>query len=932
MKPLKLIMSAFGPYAKQVEIDFTKLNGGLFLITGDTGAGKTTIFDGIIYALFGEASGSERDAQNFRSKYADLKTPTFVELTFEYNEKIYIVKRSPEYLRAASRGEGVALQKAEAELIVPGGKTYTKVKDVDTAIKEILGIDARQYKQIAMIAQGDFLRLLNADTTERMNIFREIFKTQRYKDLQETLKSEYLKLKNDCDYERKSTLQYFKGADVDEKSELYNRFTELSKDENANLDECEELLKSLLSLSEEAEEQAERKRALLDEKYRELCDRKTAAETLSGLRDSLGEALNKEPILKQEVLCAERRYSEALVKQKTVDDLASKIAHYNALIQDYFDLTKKTEDKIKWSKIFSKKSAEVTEIKDKIVKLTSSIAQLKVKSENLSGADTEKVKLNADRKILELDLSALRDAGHDVCEVKKRREELKKAIKNYINTKGVYDLLNADYQTKYGLFLDEQAGILASKLKDNLPCPVCGSCHHPCPADKSEKAPTGEELKEIKNQLDASEAAVKECSENSLRIRTEIAEKVAAYVDKIKKLDIAFSYVDKDEQDVTNENAVLELLASVAEKVKEKIADLNKNITEQEEKISERKNIDETIKAKENEKDTLNSKLSGLEKECSSLEATLKETEDRLKELKSKLEFDSYSEAKEYCTKLVTQKEGIEAEIATARDNVTAKKEEYKALCAIKEQAEKELKGKPCEDVAELNKLVFSTGEELKILSEREKAARSVKNVNKSALDNFTNALLKSRRKLMEATALKTLSDTANGTVSGKEKIMLETYVQTKYFDKILMRANVRLLIMSSGQYELVRQKTADNNRKQVGLDLEVIDHFNGTRRPVRTLSGGESFKASLSLALGLSDEIQSASGGIRLDAMFVDEGFGSLDEESLSSAIRALMNLTAGKRTVGIISHVGELKEKIDRRIYVKKDGAAGSRIEIEA
>lgn len=299
MKPLKLIMSAFGPYAKQAEVDFTKLNGGLFLITGDTGAGKTTIFDAIIYALFGEASGNERDPQNFRSKYADIKTPTFVELKFSYNDKIYTVKRNPEYMRPAARGDGVAVQKAEAELTMPNGKTYAKVKDVDAAVKEILGVDAKQYKQIAMIAQGDFLRLLNADTAERMNIFREIFKTQNYRILQDELKDKYLKLKNECDYIRKSTLQYFNGAVVDEKSAFYPKFSELSIDEDANLDECKELLTALFKASDEEEKRASEACNLSAAKYRKLVERKTAAVTLGGLRSSLDKMRVGEPIFKE---------------------------------------------------------------------------------------------------------------------------------------------------------------------------------------------------------------------------------------------------------------------------------------------------------------------------------------------------------------------------------------------------------------------------------------------------------------------------------------------------------------------------------------------------------------------------------------------------------------------------------------------------------
>ena len=928
MKPLKLIMSAFGPYAKQVEVDFTKLNGGLFLITGDTGAGKTTIFDAIIYALFGEASGSERDPQNFRSKYADIKTPTFVELTFSYNDKIYTVKRNPEYMRPSARGDGVAVQKAEAELITPGGKTYAKVKDVDAAVKEILGVDAKQYKQIAMIAQGDFLRLLNADTAERMNIFREIFKTQNFRILQDELKDKYLKLKNECDYIRKSTLQYFNGAVVDENSELYPRFLKLSKDEDANLDECKELLTAVLTLSEQEEKRASDEFNLSAAKYRKLVERKTAAVTLGGLKSSLDKMRLSEPILKESLKQAESELAAACAKQKTADELGAKIAKYAALMPDYAELTAKTNEDLKYSDALFTAQSGLSVTKDKFARLSEDIAALKAKSESLSGAEAEEIKLSAEREKLALTLSALKDAERDMSALKTLKDELLKVQENYVRASTKYKGLCDDYQTKHGLFLDEQAGILAAELKANEPCPVCGSLTHPRPALKNENAPTQSELKELKTRVDAGEKFVRERSDEALKLRTEIKEKTAGCIEKLKKLAIDFSRISDAEQ----EEAAPELLAAAKKQTEADILAVDEKITAAKKKLSDKKSTDERLKTAEAEKEALAEKARELEKSEVFLNAKCKEIKERILSLSAKLEFKSLNEARGAVEKLAREKEVIEAEIASARENHAKKSEDYAAIRAKIEQTEKELDGKQSEDISTLTELVSAAEEEQKTLAESEKAARSVKNANKSALDNFTSAFNKSRLKIMEATALKSLSDTANGTVSGKEKIMLETYVQTTYFDKILTRANVRLLIMSNGQYELVRQKVADNNRKQAGLDLDVVDHFNGTTRPVKTLSGGESFKASLSLALGLSDEIQSLSGGIKLDAMFVDEGFGSLDDESLAAALRALLGLTEGNRTVGIISHVGELKEKIDRRVYVKKDGAFGSRIEIEA
>lgn len=934
MKPIKLVLSAFGPYANRTEVDFTKLNGGLFLITGDTGAGKTTVFDAIIYALFGVASGSVREPQNFRSKYADVKTPTFVELTFLYNGNVYTVKRNPEYLRPSARGETLAVQKAEAELIMPSGKTYSKVKDVDAAVKEILGVDAKQYKQIAMIAQGDFLRLLNADTNERMTIFREIFKTQNYKTLQEELKSDYLKLKSECDDKRKSVVQYAKGVRISEGEELYPRYIELFTDlENADFSDCVEFIEALVKSDDEREKRAEQEYAAADAEYNGLKERKAAAEALFAIKKSLDEERINGPVLKEKLSAAAQKYEAALKNAKTADELGAKIAELNALMPDYTDLTAKTSAKTKYEAELLSVKKEIADLEEKSKRNGEELAALKQKSDGLNGAEAEEVKLKAEKEKLDENLTAARAVATEIKGVEKYKKNLAEALNEYACAKKKFDGLNAEYQTKYRLFLDEQAGVLAQDLKENEPCPVCGSLTHPKLAAKSENAPSEEELKEVKNRFDASDEAVRSKSEEISKIRAEVSAKAAEYAAKIQKFVPDFALQSPaDGTDGINEESALALLSAAANEVKAAISALSEKIAEAENKIGEKARADENIKTAEEEKESLALTLSSRGKDSATLTEAVKNADEQIASLKGKLKFSSLNEAREYSLTLTKEKESVENAVTAARNELNACDGEYKAVCAKIEQAEAALDGRKSEDIEALNALLSAAANKRESALNKQKTAREIKSANEYALNSVKTTLEKSRKAIEEATALKTLSDTANGAVSGKEKIMLETFVQTAYFDKILSRANIRLLIMSNGQYELVRRKTADNNRKQAGLDLDIVDHNNGSVRPVATLSGGESFMASLSLALGLSDEIQSSAGGIKLDAMFVDEGFGSLDDGALALAIRALVDLTEGNRTVGIISHVNELKEKIDRKILVKKDGVTGSRIEIEA
>ena len=363
----------------------------------------------------------------------------------------------------------------------------------------------------------------------------------------------------------------------------------------------------------------------------------------------------------------------------------------------------------------------------------------------------------------------------------------------------------------------------------------------------------------------------------------------------------------------------------------EALADeLDEKISRAQAEINRREEINELLpeknKALESARETLN-KLSDEVKAKTIENVSL---EKRISELKKKLIFESKNEAENRILSLNEEAESIEKSYDEALKAVNANKEKLTSLKSAKAEIQKRLGNDTdidLEKVRENKKLLEVRQAEL---DEKSKAVHSRITANKISLENINTRLAEIKKVEEKWRWMKALSNTANGNISGKEKIMLETYIQMTYFDRIISRANRRFLVMSSGQYELKRRTEAENNRSQSGLELDVIDHYNGTQRSVKTLSGGESFKASLSLALGLSDEIQSSAGGIRLDSMFVDEGFGSLDEESLSQAVKALSSLADGNRLVGIISHVGELKERIESQILVTKDKSGGSRAEI--
>lgn len=920
MRPIKLTISAFGPYAGLTVLDLDKLGeNGLYLITGTTGAGKTSIFDAITYALYGEPSGSVRDDSMLRSKYADATTDTFVELTFVYNGKTYTVRRNPEYERPKTRGEGMTKQLARSELRYPDGNIVDKSKkDVTKAITEIMGIDRKQFLQIAMIAQGDFLKLLTAKTEERKEIFRQIFKTQKFETIQYKLKEEAKKLHDSIEQTRNDLLKYIQEIECAPQSDFFSR-VELAKSEFVPFEQTIELLEQLILEDESTQKQLDTT-ALNIEKQIAMINANIGKAEEHAKNVKVFE--EKQRMLPQKSTAfndAQKALDEQKRMQPQLDLIEKEMTTLKAELSQY-DAVENTQNEIealtfKIEKSQLKQKQTQNEIGQKDAEIKENREKIKI----LSDAETNREKHKGEETKLcerKIKLEALQNA---LAEYDKLCAELKEKQSQYASLTYAAQTALDIYTSQNKAFLDEQAGILASDLTEGVPCPVCGSVHHPNLATMADNAPTEEELKKSKKAYDDAQKKAEETSVECGRIKgqTEVSENGI----KRQISELLGSYGVKDAK----------------ERIKERISEicielnaLRNQIAIESRRIQEKEELDVMLPDMEKKLEALNEELKKTSETLATDGAIKKEKEAQLKSLKETLSYSSKTEAKAKAEELERKKKMLQKALEDANAAfINADKElsELKAELAVLNEVIK----RACEINLDAEK---QKRDELNVRSEAHKKLSKELNsrlsTNERCLDRMKKIFSEAQKLELRYKWFNALAETANGTIQGKEKIMLETYIQMNYFDRILLRANRRLQKMTNGQYDLIRRKDPANLKSQAGLDLDVIDHYNGTTRPVNTLSGGESFKASLALALGLSDEIQSSAGGVRLDTMFVDEGFGSLDDDSLRLAISTLRELTDGNRLVGIISHVGELKSKIEKQIIVTKEQTGGSRCEI--
>lgn len=909
MRPLKLKISGFGPYAGTQELDFTTLGtSGLYLITGDTGAGKTTIFDAITFALFGDASGNSREPGMLRSKYAKPEDPTGVELTFAYDGKEYIVKRSPEYERAKTRGTGFTKQLPAAQLTYPDGRIVTKQREVDKTIGEIIGLTREQFSQVSMISQGDFRKLLQADTKERQKIFRDIFGTSYYVTLQNRLKDEANDLYRQLSGAEASRQQYISGIACSEDSLLFLDVKK-AKDGSMLTADVMELLGKLLAKDKDAQDVLAAKLTEVEKRLEEINAQLTKAEAYTKAKNSLAENQAKEAEKAAALKAAQEALAAAQATIPEQETFGKQITEIDVLLPSYDELSTKTAELCRKQMNLGNAQNAENAAKDAILTLTGEITSMKAERKGLDSVSAAKEKLNSEKqKLLEQEkklqalITSLGILDAQRKRLSKKQEDYRKAEVESIRKRQTYETLNK-------AFLDEQAGVLAANLAAGMPCPVCGSTEHPCLAVMSDHAPTEEAVKKAKEDYETAQ-------------ETTNAASAAASAQKA----VAATHEEKlqQETELLLPGTLLEDARRAAEETVDvlagKTAELDEQITVLEEQETRRDELDEQIPVKESALAAARETEIRSKEQLAAFTASIGELQKQIAELQKKLHFTDKIEAEAQKTALQEKLDALKKALTHAESNNNTIKEELAGILSAITQLKEQL-AESCDietEVLEAEKLSLTV--QKKEITEQQKNVHARLTANEKAQTNI--AAKAEQMKLLEEKHawVRTLSDTANGTLSGKDKIMLETYIQTTYFDRILQRANLRLLKMSGGQYDLKRRRKADTMRGQSGLELDIIDHVNGTERSVNTLSGGEAFLASLALALGLSDEVQMST-GIKLDTLFVDEGFGSLDSEALNKAYHTLASLTEGNRLVGIISHVAELKEKIDKQIIVTKD-----------
>lgn len=921
MRPIKLTLSGFGPYAGETEIDFEKLGvSGLYLITGDTGAGKTTIFDAIAYALYGEASGANRSAEMLRSKYASPDTPTFVQLIFFCRGKNYTVRRSPEYERPAKRGNKQVFQKAEASLSYPDGRTIDRTaREVTRAVEELLGLNRDQFSQISMIAQGDFLRLLLAPTEERQKIFRQIFKTDRYETLQKQLKDEALQLERVCAGLRAGILQELRAVSCD--TDDFSDSSSLceAKENRLPMPETLALIERLLQTDSDrlSRVQAnltelEKQREQINQSLGRAEERRRAELGLNAAQEQLARLLPRQQQL-EVALAAEQ------ARQPEEEALTAQAAQLRAVLPRYIRLDELTSGIRQQTGNCDALAKKIAEQDSRLADGRAELLRQKAELESLKASAAELEQLVQAQKEINLHLQSLMLLQNDRKTLAKKAGEFQaaqacyqKAQRQAEEAKQLADLLQRD-------FLDAQAGILAAELQDGTPCPVCGALHHPHPALFPANVPEKHELEQAKQRADQLQAAAVRRSETAGSLQGEGKSLQEQVLRAAKALFGECRFGELEERCSLLQNELSAEASALQQQLAEKQAQLDRF-----------QKLETSVPQLEAALHTSEQQCHREELSLAALRAQLAADISEQKKLTAELQYPSRQDAQKSlvelakrCELLKAARENAQKQLEDCRRQIDLQKGTVQSLRKQLQEGEPVDAGALQTQLARLDASKTALAENEKLLTVRLSRNREALRAIRKTGDALTEQENRSRW-------IGNLAETVNGTLSGKEKITLETYIQMNYFERILGRANTRFMMMSGGQYELRRRVLAENNRSKSGLELDVLDHYNGTLRSVKTLSGGESFLASLSLALGLADEIQSTAGGIRLDTLFVDEGFGSLDEDTLEQAIRALLSLTESNRLVGIISHVSELKERIEKQIIVTKEREGGSRAEV--
>ena len=948
MRPIQITLQAFGSYADLTVIDFTKTTENLFLISGNTGAGKTTIFDALVFALYGEASSCQNHKEGlilqsqFRPQDGKDLKETFVSLTFEENRQHYTVRRVPRQERAKKRGKGVTLINASVTLTLPDGSIYP-LKETDAKLRELIGLTKEQFMQIAMIAQGEFMELLRAKSDDKKKIFRKLFHTELYDEIVR----EVDRRRADCNQNIADMKTQFQTVisrlclppDREETGDLQEWKQEI---EDGLFLHSEEFLSALQAwnLSLEQEVQTLTQNQAKAQQDRDLCrDAVQAAARLSDLFSHLEENEKERALLKQE----EEQRLEAGLPTLEEEERQAKL-QWEQEAENYHRLRERVEKALALfqQKEDAQKKCSLLEQKQKAACLT--LSNIQEEKNSLQGREE---KTSSELQLLErasIDLAEFQKQLQRSRELSLQEQNLQLEKKNLLQAESAlkeaqetYRRITLSYQQARqtseqlrSLFLDAQAGLLAASLRDGSPCPVCGSKTHPHPFTLSAQTPlpTESELKSAEKKTEdlrskqeeasaAAEAAAATKNERQKTFFSSVQQLFLKANTFCRELEVSFAAASGPAETVQMpemENAIGMLLSASAKTVHER----NEQLKERAKRAEELTSLLHLLREEGKQKDLL---LEEARSKAAETEKALSAANSERLLLHASSDFESRSAAEAYL-----QQAGEKEQAARSRfENAQAgAKRHADALLATKTKEQtllKEIGDRKRPQTEALQQALCAAEEKLTILTERLQKQSHELQENRYALQELSSSSEARRHIFSEYERLDRLYKQMSGNISGS-RMDLETYVQRLYLSKILSSANKRFQEMSGGQYtfRMIRIASAGEGRNK-GLDLMVYSSVTGKEREIRTLSGGESFMAALSLALGMADQIQNTSSAVHLDMMFIDEGFGSLDDLARSKSIRVLKEMADSHRLIGIISHVTELKQEIGNQLLITKD-----------
>lgn len=1007
MRPVRLTISAFGPYAGTQVLDFTELGGRtFFLVHGPTGSGKTAILDAICFALYGDTSGAERDGKQMRSDHAGLSEPTEITLDFAVGAETYRVKRSPEQERPKKSGEGTTTMRSTATLweltgVKSGEEDGAVLADgcikVTEAVGKLLGFKSSQFRQVVMLPQGEFRRLLTADSRERQVILETLFRTEVYRRIEEALKDSARGLQESFKKSSARRTWVLQEAGTDNRGELekrYNLHKEQLKEAVLQIKQGREAVKAVQDrlnigrqIQEKLKEKTEAQAAVagLEAKAREF-EAQRVVLARAGLASGLVDAERSLMVRRSETEKAARYLLE---KQKLQEQaLGAKDGARRKLLAETEKEPKREAARRKVidlegcaEKVAALEGArnKVRESREKAVSADGQQKDCEKSLAELRHTLEEKAKAHLEAVNQAALTPALEAACREAAQLYGKRKTLEEQQAELTLTKKAYQSASLRFQQTRDQYLSTkeelaglqevwnkgQAAILAGTLSEGAPCPVCGSTEHPSPTRSKATLPGEAELKSRQQALTKlesrrdkahTELSALETKKATLENRVEDMEKemgesaglslesllktgreakerrqqasrateTASALDRaiqelkqrekllVEQLDLLKEAFEKVRADLEAAQAVArEREATVPEDLRE-AASLQKAL---EQARSSRDQLAAALEQARKEVEETAQTLAGAEtaaQEASTgLEAAVKRAEQEELAFLRRLEESGFKNIPEYETARRTIEEIrlMEKEIKDFDGNLAAAGDRLRrALQAAEGLTEPRLKELDDERKKAEMALEQSVALEVQLRGEAEREDSWLKQ-----LHDLENSLEEVEDKYR---VLGRISEVANG--KNRYGLTFQRFVLGALLDDVTVAATQRLKLMSRGRYHL--QRTLDRARSNAagGLELEVFDTYTGTARGVATLSGGETFLASLSLALGLADVVQSYAGGIHLDTIFVDEGFGTLDPESLDFALRALIDLQKGGRLVGIISHVPELKERIDARLEV--------------